>query len=264
MGDVAERVFGRKNFFELYAVFSSPLLYRVETETRRDLGSLEQAFVDRLVAEMSSFLLAGRAWLVVAVDHNERRVRVKAAPRGKKPSWGGFVPQFLGRHVCEEMRAVLASDTEHEFLDSRAKVSLAEWRAELGPLLRRPGEALQFDGDTLTWWTFAGGRINQTLKYALEWKGDWRVTPDNFAVKIEGAGVGFKGVERVLEILRRPGAWEDQELRKGVLAKVPDYRLSKFQKVLPDALQVEMVGAYLLDFVGTPLFLHESHARGGR
>ena len=56
MGDVAERVFGRKNLLELYAVFSSPLLYRVETETRRDLGSLEQAFVDRLVAEMSSVL----------------------------------------------------------------------------------------------------------------------------------------------------------------------------------------------------------------
>ena len=32
---------------------------------------------------------------------------------------------------------------------------------------------------------------------------------------------------------------------------VPEYRLSKFQRVLPDRWQTEMVGAYLLDFEGT-------------
>lgn len=263
MGRASERVFGKKNFLELYAVFSSPVLYRVETETRRELGSLEQAFVDRLVADMSSFLLGGRAWLVVSVDHSERMIRVKSAPRGKKPSWGGFVPQFLGREVCQEMRAVLAGDEEYGFLDAKAKGSLADWRQELGPLLRRgdSGAApMQFDGDTLTWWTFAGGRINQTLKYALEWKGSWKVVPDNFALKIEGAGLGFKEVERVVDALRDPQLWTDPEVRRALLAKVPEYRLSKFQKVLPDRLQVEMVGSYLIDFAGTPEFLAERGA----
>ena len=36
-----------------------------------------------------------------------------------------------------------------------------------------------------------------------------------------------------------------------MLAMVPEYRLSKFQRLLPDRCQVEMVGAYLLDFEGT-------------
>jgi hypothetical protein len=36
---------------------------------------------------------------------------------------------------------------------------------------------------------------------------------------------------------------------------VPEYRLSKFQRVLPDAWQVEMVVAYLLDFERTEGFL---------
>lgn len=96
LGQKAEKVFGKKNFLELYAVFSTPQLYKVQTESKRDLGSLEQAFVDRLVDEMSTFLLGGRAWLVVAVNHDERLVRVRPAPRGKKPSWGGYIPQFLG------------------------------------------------------------------------------------------------------------------------------------------------------------------------
>lgn len=255
MGRAAERAFGKKNFLELYAVFSTPVLYAVETESKRPVGSLEQAFVDRLVEEMSSFLLGGRAWLVVAVNHADRLVRVKPAPRGKKPSWGGFVPQFLGREVCQEMRAVLASTEEYGFLDAKARASLAEWRRELGPLLRRGAAAMQFDGDTMTWWTFAGGRINQTLKYALEWKGSWKVVPDNFAVKVEGAGLGFEELERVVDTLREPQLWDDPEARRALLAKMPEYRLSKFQKVLPDRLQVEMVGSYLLDFSGTRAFL---------
>jgi ATP-dependent Lhr-like helicase len=255
MGQASERAFGKKNFIELYAVFSSPVLYRVETEAKRDIGSLEQAFVDRLVEEMSAFLLGGRAWLVVAVDHKDRTVRVKSAPRGKKPSWGGFVPQFLGQQICREMRGVLAGNEEYAFLDARAKASLAEWRSELGPLLNRGVEAMQFDGDTLIWWTFAGGRVNQTLKYALEWKQGWKVVPDNFALKIEGDGLGFREVERALAVFRGAGFWEDPELRKSLLAKVPEYRLSKFQRVLPERWQVEMVGSYLIDFAGAAAFL---------
>lgn len=107
MGTRAERVFGKKNFLELYAVFSSPVLFQVQTENGQELGTLEQNFVDRLVADMSCFLLGGRAWLVLAVDHEDRIVRVQAAPRGVKPSWGGYVPQHLGYHLCQKMRDVL-------------------------------------------------------------------------------------------------------------------------------------------------------------
>ncbi|MGD0679367.1 MAG: DEAD/DEAH box helicase [Polyangiaceae bacterium] len=250
MGQASERAFGKRNFLELYAVFSSPVLYRVTNESKRELGSLEQAFVDRLVEDMSAFLLGGHAWLVISVDHRERLIRVKPAPRGKKPSWGGFLPQFLGREVCQEMRAVLASDEDYPFLDTRAKAALADWRAELGPLLRRNGDSMQLDGGALTWWTFAGGRINQTLKYAIEWQGRWKVVPDNFAVRIEGDGVSFAEVERVARTLRADGFWEAAETKRRLLSAVPEYRLSKFQRVLPAPWQVEMVGGYLLDFEG--------------
>ena len=255
MGQMAEKVFGKKNFLELYAVFSSPVLYRVETEAKREVGSLEQDFVDRLVEDISTFLLGGRAWLVAAVNHDERLVRVRPAPRGKKPSWGGFVPQFLGYEVCQEMKAVLMSDEDYPYLDAKAKASLAEWRGDLGQLLRRSVEPMQFDGTTLTWWTFAGGRINQTLKYALEWQGGWKVVPDNFALKVQGDGLAMAQFERVLEALRAPGFWERTETRRHLLTTVPQYRLSKFQRVLPDGLQVELTGDYLLDLRATPLRL---------
>src|SRR5690606_13755470 len=126
MGTKAERVFGKKNFLELYAVFSSPVLYHVQTENGQDLGSLEQNFVDRLVEDMSCFLLGGRAWMVLAVDHENRVVRVQKAPRGKKPSWGGFIPQHLGFRLCQKMRDVLTSDDDYPFVDEKARVAINE------------------------------------------------------------------------------------------------------------------------------------------
>jgi len=255
MGQNAERTFGRKNFLELYAVFSSPVLYQVETETGRPLGSLEQNFVDRLVEEMSSFLLGGRAWLVVGLNHDERIVRVREAPRGKKPSWGGFAPQFLGFEICQEMKAVLSSDDDYPFVDAKGKSALAEWRADLGQLLRRAGSALHGDGATVTWWTFAGGRINQTLKYVLEWKGGWKVVPDNFSVRIEGDGVSQNAVQAQLSALAAPTFWADPETLAKLRSLVPEYRLSKFQKLLPGAAQSEMIGGYLLDLSGAGALL---------
>jgi ATP-dependent Lhr-like helicase len=39
MGDTAERVFGRKNFMELYAVFRSSVLYKVKTKAGYVIGT---------------------------------------------------------------------------------------------------------------------------------------------------------------------------------------------------------------------------------
>jgi len=97
LGPKAERLFGRRNFMELYAVFSSPQSYTVQTTDGRPLGYLNQEFVDRLVDDVSCFLLGGRPWAVLHVQHDDRRVIVTAAPRGREPTWGGaFCPNFWG------------------------------------------------------------------------------------------------------------------------------------------------------------------------
>jgi ATP-dependent Lhr-like helicase len=255
MGQKAERVFGKKNFMELYAVFSTPVLYRVHTEAGRDMGSLEQNFVDRLVDTMSSFLLGGRAWLVISVNHEDRIVRVQPAPRGKKPSWGGFVPQHLGFDLCQKMKSVLVSDEPYAFVDARGMEAINEWRGDLGALLKRTGPSLIEEGGTVTWWTFAGGRINHTLKYALEVAQGWKVVPDNFSVRISGDGLGNGGARSAIDELSKPDFWNSDANRVQMLARVPEYRLSKFQRALPSKFEVEMVGEYLLDFAGASRFV---------
>lgn len=220
-GARAEREFGRRNFLEMYAVFSSPVLYRVRTATGTEIGSVEQDFAERLVHEMSSFLLGGRAWLVDQVSHADREVRVSPAPRGTKPSWGGFVPQLLSYELWRRMRGVLTSDAEFPYLHTTAAARLSEKRDELGALLRRGSFAVQSDGAAVRWWTFAGGRVNYTLKFAVELLTGWKVVADNLVLRVEGDGLGVDPLRGHLKQLAGREFWIDAELQRRAPAPAP-------------------------------------------
>src|SRR5262249_127278 len=155
----AERRFGRRNFMELYAVFSSPQTYTVQTTSGQPLGSLNQAFVDRLVDEVSCFLLGGRAWVALQTRHDARILLLEPAPRGRRPTWGSFLPQFLGFEVCQRILWVLRSDERYPYLDDDASAVLAEHRAVMRGVIDSPRGGVELDDGELRWWTFAGGRI---------------------------------------------------------------------------------------------------------
>jgi ATP-dependent Lhr-like helicase len=250
IGPKAERRFGRRNFMELYAVFSSPQSYMVQTANKQVLGSLNQGFVDRLVDGVSCFLLGGRPWAVIRVEHGDRRVVVQTAPRGRKPTWGGFLPQFLGFELCQQVLAVLSSDQEYRYLHDSARAVLAEQRGRFEGVLTPRHGGLEIAEDELRWWTFAGGRINATLRYALEAIGPgWKVVPDNHVIKIRG-DVDHVSFEAALEQLRDPEFWEDDALWQRVAASLPNYRLSKFQPLMPAWVEREIVAEFLLDVGG--------------
>ncbi len=254
LGDEAERIYGSKNFLELYSVFTSPQLYTIKTEAGYLLGTLEQDFVDKLVEEMSSFLLSGRAWTVIHVNHADRAVRVKPAPRGKEPSWGGFAPQILGYEICRKIKRIITGDDPIPYIDEPAQAQLAAIRDDLGPLLRGTGPHIQIETKRALWWTFAGGRINHTLRYGLEIQLNAKVVADNFRIKIEGSGIVSETLPALIGNMARKCFWEERENRESILAALPNYRLSKFQPALPEVYAAEMVGRYLLDVEGAAAF----------
>jgi ATP-dependent helicase Lhr and Lhr-like helicase len=254
MGDAAERKYGRKNFLELYAVFSSPQYYRVIGPSGSDIGSLEQAFVDNLVEDMTSFLLGGRAWLVHSIDHKSRTVSVRPAPRGKQPSWGGFAPKMLGFEVCQRIKQLLCETTEYPYLAAGAAAALQLYREDFAALLQR-GNAIQVADDGARWWTYAGGRINQTLRHAIAELTGWKVVNDNFRLRFEGDGVSHAAVVKAIEALAAPAFWDDADLWQRIVARIPPYRFSKFQAALPPRFELELVGRYLLDLDGARRFI---------
>ena len=261
MGEKAEKRFGKKNFLELYAVFSTPVLYRVVTPAKRDIGSLEQAFVDRLVEQMSSFLLGGRAWTVERVSHEDRQVVVREAPGGTKPAWGGYIPQHLGFEVSQRIGRVITESVRYPYVDEAAFGHIAGKRADLGDLLRRPGPAIQLDGSGAHWWTFAGGRVNHTLKYGFEVIEGWKAVADNFQLRIEGDGIGHESVRRAIGRMATAAFWDEPDTRRAVLTRLPAYRLTKFQDCLPERFALEVVENFLLDVPGTVRWLAAGRGR---
>jgi ATP-dependent Lhr-like helicase len=247
IGSATERAFGKKNFMALYAVFNSPQQYEVYTNEEQPIGSLEQRFVDSLTPEISCFLLGGRAWIAQAINHDTRSLLVSPAPHGKKPSWGGFIPQFLGWDICQEISRLLSSKNNIPYLDHNAKLVLDEARRE-----RRQAvvEGVIWQDSQVQWWTFAGGKINRTLKYGLEHLWEWEVKADNFQVTIKGEHLTPTTFNDAIAEVIKPEFWTAKETQNYLLTKLPNYRLSKFQQILPDDYALELVQGYLLDIEG--------------
>lgn len=249
VGPKVEKHFGRRNFREIYAVFESPQNY-VVVAGQQVIGTLEQDFVDLLVQGESAFLLAGRAWWVERVSHDERRVAVVPAPRGKEPSWGGILPRFLGFEVCQAMLAIVRSEGVIPWVSAQAMAAIEEWRRGLEGVDEHGGLVGSDDG--VRWWTFAGGRINQTLRLVIgALQPGWTVSADNLGVRVrrEG-GVSLGEVRGLVERLAEPESWEEPRLWDEVAARLPNYRLSKFQVLMPPWVVRELLGGYLVDVDG--------------
>ncbi len=265
LGVAGEKTFGRKNFMEMYAVFSTPRLFTVKTATGADLGTIEQDFVDRLVPKISAFLLAGRPWLTESILWKDHGVQVSPAPEGVKPTWGARLPQMLGLRLCRRMRDVVMENTVYPYLHPTAATALAGLRRELQPTLAREEPTIVWEGSTAWWWTWAGGRINYTLKHAIELKTGWRVVADNLSLRMEGSVT--PGVLRPLVAQMASRAlWDDEGFSVALRAKLPEYRLSKFQPAMPEFAVREMLAEYLLDVAGTVGFLQDvggDHERQG-
>ena len=255
IGDKTEKTFGRRNFMEIYAVFSSPQLYKVSTEAGYVIGSLEQNFVDKLVEEMSSFLLSGKAWVVNYINHEDRTVKVIPAPRGKKPTWGGLIPQLLSFEICQQIKELLVRRDRISYIDEKSQLSLNEWRQELGSVLGSSGLYISIEEERVLWWTFAGGQINHTLKYGIQVNQNWKIVADNFKLKIEGSEITSQSLKQIIFNLSSNNFWEDSSTQSYIQANLPNYRLSKFQSALPANSSFEIVENYLLDISKTIIFL---------
>lgn len=262
LGPKAERLFGRRNFMELYAVFSSPQSYAVQTQQGSPLGSLNQAFADQLAEDVSCFLLGGRPWLVVRISHDDRRIVVAPAPRGRRPTWGGYLPRFLGHLLCRKILDVITSGRSYKCLDAEAANLLAEHQASMAPLLQTDAGGVVITDDGIEWWTYAGGRINSTLRHALlSINPDWTVTPDNFSLRIKGEGVVPDAFHAAVTYLKQPDIWDDDALWSEIAQSLPAYRLTKFQPLMPPWVEHEVIAMYMLDVIGTREWLCRTFSR---
>ncbi len=212
--------------------------------------------------------VAGAEQLATLLDHLYRRTgldpdfprfflsRRPGEPRDVREAYAAWLMCVEYVHdLSRPPHLELKSNEDPRYVDARSRSALDAMRADLGPLLRRPGLSLQLEPGRALWWTFAGGKINHTLRLGLRVHEDWTVAADNFRLKIEGDGVAFSTVEAAIRAMGESAFWQDPDRQIAILKQLPDYRLSKFQRALPARYSVEMVGEYLLDIPGARRFL---------
>lgn len=260
LGQRGERLYGRKNFFELYAVFTAPPVMRVQ-HGKEDIGYIQALFVsmhDRNKGPLC-FRLSGRAWEVGQIDWSKRVLHVRPAEHGRVPSWLGL-PGVLSPKVCQAMMDVLMHEQQEAgWLTRTAAAELASMRESYAGLLEEGTAPIEDHPDGVQWHTFAGGAVNRLLAAGLERNSRTKWVAGNLSVRCKDLpAVAAGDAIRALADLdwERVSADAARDMARGLL--------SKFQPCLPEDAEDRLLAERLLDPPGTQRFLATVKVNGVR
>jgi ATP-dependent Lhr-like helicase len=247
LGRRGEELYGRRNFFELYAVFAAPPVMRV-MHGRDEVGFVEAQFAGLQPAEGSvlCFRLAGRAWQVVRAEWSKGVLRVRPAEHGRVPSWLG-PPHLLSEKLCNAMRDVLlAPGDETDWTTESAAAELASLRESYAEFLAPGTTPLEPDEDGVRWHTFAGGRVNHLLAAGLERHSGRRWIAGNLSLRCTAGTLG----QASQAISALPGTdWPS--LATAAARRLARGTLTKFQPCLPKTAEARLLVDKLLDVPAT-------------
>lgn len=230
LGARGEKLYGAKNFLELYAVFSTPRVLRV-IHGQSEVGVVDASFLQDKEQKVPNFVLAGRPWRIVGVDWKGGTCSVEPAEVGGYPRWFGL-PVSLERSLCQAMHRVLVSkDTDPSW--SKRAVTQLELQRESHAFLDNSSLPLEEAPDgRCRWWTFGGGAGNRVLAGLLELELGERVSPGNtFITFSNGAAKSAVGIRHAIDALAtHPLTWDDAA---HLVDPCQRSRVSKFQPCLP-------------------------------
>jgi ATP-dependent Lhr-like helicase len=79
---------------------------------------------------------------------------------------------------------------------------------------------------------------------------DWKLVADNYSIRLRGEGMDRTRCDEVRARLDDPALWANRKLWEEVAEMLPSYRLSKFQPLMPDWVERELMAGYFLDVEG--------------
>ena len=258
LGARGEKLYGRKNFFELYAVFTAPPMMRVQ-HGKDEVGCVQALFVtmhDQSHGPLC-FRLSGRAWEVGHIEWSKGILHVRPADRGRVPNWIGL-PGTLSTRLTQAMRDVLARE-EHEavWLARGAELELRSLRESYASLLDGETAPLEELPDGVTWHTFAGAGVNRLLAAGLEETSEKRWVAGNLSVRCKDVPV-----TAARDAVAGLSALDWERVAAAAAHRMARGMVSKFQPCLPEAAEDRLLAEKLLDVAGTLRFLAGATVHG--
>lgn len=244
LGRRGEEEYGRRNFMEIFSVFTSPPLFDVR-HGNQELGSVHESTFTLRQEGQPVLLLAGRSWRVTHLDWTRRIAQVEPASeeRGARSLWRGE-GQALSFELCQAILGVLSREDEPAAWSQRARTELREVRERFPWAKERTTTLLASPEGRVEWWTFAGGRANACLAAGLEQHAGLPTAFDNFAVRFK-APAQLTAVTSAIEDLRKVSS---DKLRPRVDQQAIDGL--KFSACLPSRVAYDLLEARLHDGQG--------------
>lgn len=239
LGKQGEEAFGRRNFMELFSVFTSPPLFTV-LHGRQELGYVDEMTFLGKQDGPRVLLLGGRSWLVNHIDWQRRVAFVEATEHQGRSRWKGE-GGGLGYQLVRAIQRVLATDENAECWSRRAEDQINATRLEF-PWLENDSTAALGDPDgKLTWWNFAGSRANATLANELAKLTTSRIEHDNFSLVFD-SNIRFGQLQDAIGELRERSIEEMKPV-------IDDRAIEglKFSECLPLSLAHEMLETRIRD-----------------
>lgn len=135
---------------------------------RTELGTVDPFVLVNKIKGPRVIALAGRGWLVTAVDWSRRRAYVEVAEGHGAARWISLRQPRAFRLMQAERAVLLGARPAGVQLTERARTRLAAAQDEWGDRVYSDGTLVRTADRRTQWWTWAGGRANATLTAALE------------------------------------------------------------------------------------------------
>ena len=166
IGPEAEQRFGHRHFMDLTAVFTAPPEFTV-LHGRDEIGRTDPGAAHR-PGGGSAAAATRRADLAGHLDRLEAAALLRRTRRGRRAgplAVGGI--GGLSFALARAMRDVLLGADLPVSLTRRASGVLAGLRSDAVGRVHPDGTVISRGEDDLRWWTWAGYRVNATLKATL-------------------------------------------------------------------------------------------------
>jgi ATP-dependent Lhr-like helicase len=245
-GPHAQRLYGAKNFLELYAVFETSQDFKV-FHGRNEIGELSPLWVAQKGKVGTEFTLGGKPWAVRAIEYSRRRIDVTRGKQGGSIGWVGR-PLALGFELCQQMGELLRADDRPAGWTDRAQSQIDEQRDAFAAV---PSDGIERLGKGFRWHTFAGAGANTVLAALVEEELGATAGFDNLSVEIPAAADGGQRLpqETTARALQRGANLSPADVAR-LGAQLDPELLGKFAPCLPDALRARVLATRLLDLDG--------------
>lgn len=230
-----EDLYLRANYKRLFAIFDTLQMYDV-LNGQRKIGTLDAEF-SRSQSIPFTFVLGGMEWDTIKIDHEAQQITVKKNDTGVAPKWDTRNNFDVPFELAQEIGRLLMNSEAIEFLDTSAHKIMDAMRVEYGELVWAKDKWIMegaSNAEKIYIWTFAGDKINRTIRTLLKNKLQTEVSYDYKKVIIENKK--SRSLNEINELIISLGKHTETELLTMLESIVKPQWFSKFSDCLPAEL----------------------------